>query len=252
MPPPRPLILIVLAGLGLGAGARVWRAQERGPRPRGAGMGAAASLPSESLSSTGAARKAGADAAPRGAGEVRPAESVESILAAKGFEQAARLGRFLATAQPADLERLHRGMRHRNGVIKETLGDAIFLRWMSVDAAGGLAYARKEDSGSAAWWAWGKVDPDAALTAALEQKDPWRGSAVLRAIAQSDPLRARDLIERYPQFGDGNAMAGLAAGLMQVDPAAGATVAADWNHSINHENLVVVGHESLEKRRARF
>jgi hypothetical protein len=165
-------------------------------------------------------------------------ESVESILAASGFERAERLGRFLVSAQPADLERLLLGLRTPQGYIEGMLADAIFLRWMEVDATGGLAFAEKERFGSMAWWAWGKTDPAAALAAGLERRVDFPGTMVLRAIAQNDPARARELLERYPQFQQSSAMEGLASGLMKIDPAAGATMAAAWSDSIYHEKLI--------------
>jgi hypothetical protein len=165
-------------------------------------------------------------------------ESVESILAASGFERAERLGRFLVSAQPTDLERLLLGLRTPHGYIEGTLADAIFLRWMEVDAAGGLAFAEKERFGSMAWWAWAKTDPTAALAAALEKPVNFPGTMVLRAIAQSDPARARELMERYPQFQQSSAMQGLASGLMKTDPAAGATLAAAWGYSVDQDHLI--------------
>lgn len=172
------------------------------------------------------------------AGPDSPAETVDGILVAEGFERAERLGRFLVSAQPGDLERLLIGLRGERGNMEVTLGDAIFLRWMTVDAAGGLAFAEKEGFTSMAWWAWGKIDPDSALAAALENPQSWAGTMVMRAIAQSDPLRARELFDRYPQFAESTALGGLASGMMKVDPVAGATLAAAWNHVVDHENLV--------------
>jgi len=150
-------------------------------------------------------------------------------LAAEGFERAERLGRFLVSAQPEDLERLARGLRNDHGYVEMVLGDAIFLRWMTVDPVGGLAFANKERFTNMAWWAWGKTDPEASLAAALEDPSPSVGAMVVRAIGQSDPLRARELIDLYPHFEQHLAMQGMASGLMDIDPAAGATMAAVWN-----------------------
>jgi hypothetical protein len=165
-------------------------------------------------------------------------ESMESLLASDGFERAERLGRFLLSAEPADLERLLLGWKAQRGQVEVTLAEAVFLRWMTVEAAGGLTFAGQHGYVGVAWWAWGKTHPDAALAAALKETDPKVGSMVLRAIAQNDPLRARQLLEHYPQFQEAPAMSGLASGLMRVDPAAGATLAAAWHDAIDDENLI--------------
>ncbi len=231
---------LVLAGVGLGAGGRWWsdswsRADGRTGSVAAVASGAqaAAALKPPHLSETtpGSAR---ADESPS-------LETVEGILAAEGFERAERLGRFLISAQPADLERLLLGLSSERGFVEMTLGDAIFLRWMTIDAAGGLAFVEQREGGafsSMAWWAWGKTDPDAALAAALDKPDPWVGTMVVRAIAQSDPLRAREILAQHPRFEEQSAMEGLASGMMKVDPTAGATLAAAWNYSIDQENRV--------------
>jgi len=232
----RQWILPVLLGVSLGVAGRFssgWWLDDSG---HGGGVLAAAggegSGDSPARNSSGQADLP-KESAPRGG-----LESVEGILAATGFERAERLGRFLVTAGPADLERLALGLRGETGNIEMTLGDAVFLRWMTIDAEGGLAFAERERFGSMAWWAWGKTDPDSALAAALGKPSPWNGEMVMRAIAQSDPLRARGLFERYPQFAESSAMGGLASGMMKVDPAAGASLATAWNHAVDHENLV--------------
>lgn len=163
---------------------------------------------------------------------------MESILAAEGFEQAERLARFLPTANSDDLRRLLLGMQSQGGYLEPTLSDAIFLRWMAIDAEGALAFTEKEGFVGPAWWAWGKVDPEAALAAALAKPGSWLGTMVVRAIAQDDPARAREILDQYPRFTNESAMAGMASGLMNVDPAAGATLAAAWHYSLDQENLV--------------
>lgn len=234
----RLLILTVLSGFGLGVGMRLWVVAAGARRVGGADLGALVAAGVGTVGASTTVRPVGEGGVSAGAGESNLPESVEGVLAAEGFEQAERLGRFLPTAQTADLERLCRGLREQRLPLEEMVGDAIFLRWMTIDPAGGLAFAGKEGFGMSAWWAWGKTDPEASLAAALKQKESWAGTAVLRAIAQSDPERARELIEKHPQFRDGHAMGGLAAGLMRMDPAAGATLVGAWNHSINHENHV--------------
>lgn len=168
----------------------------------------------------------------------KASESVDGILEARGLEQAERLGRFLVSATPADLERLLFGLRWQMDGIPETLQDAIFLRWMSVDPAGGRAIASRLNLQFIAGWAWGKTDPEAAFAAARADTENLLGIAVLRAIAQTDPQRARALLEQNPRFRESGSMDGLADGLMRTDPAGAATLGAAWNPSVNRGNLL--------------
>jgi hypothetical protein len=233
----RKWLLIVLAGLGLGVGGRLGSDSWRMAHRRGAD-GAAISTTAHSEGVANAVPSAVRSAPPDRGLSPPVVESVEAILAATGFEQAERLGRFLVSATTADLERLLLGLRASHGRVEWTLGDAIFLRWMKVDTAGGLAFAKKENFSIHAWYGWGKTHPEAALKAALGESHPWPGTIVMRAIAQGDPLRARALLEQYPQFRDSMSMDGLASGMMQVDPAAGATLSVAWKDPLGDFDLV--------------
>lgn len=230
-------VAVVLAGLALGAVGRLMRDDGRQWR----GLSGAVERGSAELSVDGAAGTASSPADSgawaRGAPPAE-SESVDSILDASGFEQAERLGRFLVAAKPADLERLLLGLRDQGGQEDTILQDAIFLKWMTVDASGGLAFAEKEGFTSMVWWAWGKTHPEEALAAALARPDTGVGTMVVRAIAQSDPFRAQQILDLHPQFQESTAMEGLASGMMKVDPVAGATLAAAWNYTINSDNLI--------------
>ncbi|MFN0129425.1 MAG: hypothetical protein ACKV19_22395 [Verrucomicrobiales bacterium] len=227
---------IVLIGLSLGLGGRLWiDSWDRSHRPHG---GAATEAPADHADFSQLSLPDDPATAITPAAAAQPLESTESVLAAEGFEQAERLGRFLRTATSDELKRLLLGMRKSGGHIEMTQRDAIFLRWMAIDAEGALAFTEKDAFIGPAWWAWGKVDPDAALAAALAKRESWLGTMVVRAIAQDDPARARAILERHPQFAEQSAMGGMASGLMKVDPVAGATLAAAWNHSLDPEHLV--------------
>ena len=126
-------------------------------------------------------------------------ESVEGILAAEGLEQFESLALFLPHAEAAELERLYLGLEEQaSASLDKTLGPALFLRWTRLDPAGAVAFATKRGRGPTAWWAWGKVDPEAAVAAALASKEG-NGKAVVRAIGQSDPTRAQALLDQHPQ-----------------------------------------------------
>jgi hypothetical protein len=176
----------------------------------------------------------------RSSGEEDPGlGTVEGILAAEGLEQFERLALFLPRAEAADLERLYVELEEqRNGFLGKTLGPALFLRWMRLDPEGGRAFAMKRNRGGMAWWAWGKVDPEAAVAAAQASKEWWKGEEVVRAIGQSDPARAQALLDEHPQWRTEEALTGLAAGLMPTDPAAGATLIAASTESVDHDKLV--------------
>ncbi|MFN0126714.1 MAG: hypothetical protein ACKV19_08520 [Verrucomicrobiales bacterium] len=237
MPFPRLLAIALGGGILVGAGARVWqdgRERSRGTVARGA-------VSSGEASDRTAARNAGMDipmAPPPGAEKPVP-ETVESILAAEGLEQSERLALFLPTARPADLKRLYLGLEEqRNGFLDETTFKALFLRWMRVDPKGGREYAAKRHRDHMAWWAWGKVDPVAAVAAALATKEKRAGAAVVRAIGQGDPARAQALLDQHPQWRADEALIGLAAGLMRTDPAAGALLVAASDESRDQDKLV--------------
>ena len=208
-PPSRNLALAALVAFGLGAGARIWHGAA--PSQKSKRHLAANSFDpttKEKAPTAGAAKSTEppADAAPPPPPESR--DSVDGILEARGLEQAERLGRFLVSATPADLERLLLGLQRQFEAIPETLRDAIFLRWMSVDPSGGRAMADRLNLLFTAGWAWGKTNPKAALAAALADSDNRLGIAVLRAIGQSDPQRARLLLEEHPRFREAGSMAG--------------------------------------------
>jgi hypothetical protein len=60
---------------------------------------------------------------------------------------------------------------------------------------------------------------------------------VLRAIGQSDPLRAKELLAKYPQYSDREVTEGLANGLSDIDLRAGAETALRICHSGDLEEV---------------
>ncbi|MFN0125101.1 MAG: hypothetical protein ACKV19_00245 [Verrucomicrobiales bacterium] len=222
----RLLFLLFTAGFAGAFGIRVWLGNGRTgaaavvpPVQPGLPMGATTDpLPPKEMKVTG---PGGKPAIPL------PPESVETVLAAGGFEFSERLGRFLPQATAADLERLFEGLKRRKIDGSDDLRLAVFLRWMELDPAGGLKYAGKQRDTSTAWtaWrAWGQVDADAAMSAALASESPSPGRSVLEGIADVDPAKARGLIEAHPEFAGDEAYVNSAASLMRTDPAAGATI----------------------------
>jgi hypothetical protein len=164
-----------------------------------------------------------------GAGEAREPETVLSVLAARGFEASERLARFLPKAGPAELAALMATLLERDGGLDEAMTEAVFLRWMIIDPAGGQVFAEKHSLGRMAWRAWGKVDPEAAMAAVQASRDLATATSALGAIAEIDPQRVQAWLDHHPQFRTHSVMLGVASGLMATDPAAGATLAAAWS-----------------------
>lgn len=223
MPVRRLLVLLFTAGFAGAFGIRVWHGNGRShasaivpPVQPGRLMGAPADpLPPTETKVTGPGGKPAIPLAP---------ESVETVLAAHGFEFSERLGRFLPRATATDLERLFEGLKRRRINGSDDLKLAIFLRWMELDPAGGLKFTKKRRDTWTAWRAWGQVDADAAVAAALASESQSPGCSVLEGIADVDPVKARALIEAHPEFAGGEAYVNSAASLMRTDPAAGATM----------------------------
>lgn len=158
-------------------------------------------------------------------------ETLESVMEATGFDRWERLARWLGTATAGELEALAVVWQEGGAYEDRLTGDALFLRWTEIDAAGALAWSRKHGTHNWVWWAWGKNDPEAALAAALKEKETWCGTCVMRAIGQSHPERARGLLAKYPQFSNAESLEGLASGLSRNDPRAGAELALTFSRT---------------------
>lgn len=221
----------------MGGGLRVWMEAGTGARV-GRELGA---VEASNGSEPAAVRKQPADAALAVApgAEMAPHESVESILAVEGWEQLERLALFMPQAAPADLERLFLALDdEKERPLDSLIGSTVFLGWMTIDPEGGLAFARKHQEEDAAWWAWGKTDPGAAVAAALASKNRGLGSEVVASIGESDPALARKLLAEHPQWRSDWALDALASGLMRTDPAAGASLVAASQYSIDSDGLI--------------
>jgi hypothetical protein len=149
---------------------------------------------------------------------------IEQLLAMRGFAQLESIGLWLQSAGTEDLKAFVLALKDQE-TSDTSIHDALFLRWAELDAPGALTFSRSHGYDNILWWAWGKVDPDKALAAALLERESYHGCAVLRGIAQNDPERARELFAQYPQFADRVSLEGLVSSLMRTDPAAAAELA---------------------------
>jgi hypothetical protein len=169
--------------------------------------------------------RAGRVAAAGVAGSHNTPPGIEDILALKGFERIERFGEWLCTAGTADLRLF--AVALKSAEIRDSkISDALMLRWVELDVADALAFSKETGTFSTAvWWAWGKLDPEQALAAAVSENGPGHGAEALRGLAQSDPERAKSFMERYPQFVNRSSIEGIVSGLFDNDPLEAAEMA---------------------------
>ncbi len=186
------------------------------------------------IHSSGGRAQAGGNSSPAdGSKETRA--GIEEILALRGFEQFERFAEWLVDANTAEMRTFALAMKEADH-FDSKLSDALMLRWVEVDAADALEGGRENGFELAAWWAWGKLNPERALAAAATENGVWKGAEALRGIAQTDPERARLLFEQYPQFENRSSLEGMVTGLSHHDPRAAAEMALriDSTESRNH------------------
>lgn len=145
--------------------------------------------------------------------------------------------------------------------------DLLFLRWMEIDPASALEAAARQSLLNSAYWAWAKVDPEAALAHVKELGNPKWLAAVIRAIGQDDPERGLKLTDEWLVETDrGSALRGILASIGHTDPARALGIALEvdqWDPEIAQEWLRkdpvaafdwmltnVPSHESYSWRRA--
>lgn len=235
----RTLALGLVMGAIFGAGMRLWLGSNARGGISTAAQAESSEKPSRADQPRGEPDRIHLATDISGAGEAREPETVLSVLAARGFEASERLARFLPKAGPAELAALMAGLEERDGVLDEAMTEAVFLRWMTIDPAGGQVFSEKHSLGGMAWRAWGKVDPEAAMAAVQTSRDLATAASALGAIAEIDPQRVQAWLDHHPQFRTHSVMLGVASGLMATDPAAGATLAAAWSEvSVDQGGLV--------------
>lgn len=120
--------------------------------------------------------------------------SIEEIANLPDQDFLAALVMEVSKAGPGELENLLTQLDAESR--QETMTkDLIFLRWMEIDPLGGLEAGKAHGHGNSAYWAWGKIDPDAALAHAQESGNHRGAGQVVRAIGQDDPEAGIALLE---------------------------------------------------------
>ena len=164
--------------------------------------------------------------------------TIDEVFAATGLDRMLLMARFIQTASAADLAAvIDRAAEDK--IYETAFTDQAWLRWVELDLEGAL----KHSNSSPAWWAYAKLDPEAALDRALMarllqeyvvvpvQSQPDRLGAVLNSIGQGDPALARRLLAEHPEantaYGESFVLSGILAGLKKTDPAAATALALE-------------------------
>lgn len=150
-------------------------------------------------------------------GTVPPAPPIEEVLDTESSEFLEGLVLRVAVSGAAELDTLLTALNER-GNYPYIANDVIFLRWMEIDPAAGLAAARTRNLLNVAYWAWAKIDREAALAAAREESEPEALNAVLRSIGQGDPDRALELVEKLPGSPGSRTLKQILNGFAKTNP----------------------------------
>ncbi len=150
--------------------------------------------------------------------------TLDDIFNAHGMDRTLRMAVFLRTASSADMEKVIAQCRERK-IRDKDLTDLVWLRWVDIDRE---AAFKADPGGNALWWAWGKLDPAAAVAAAAEAK-PENLQEVIRSIGQSDHSAAIQLLSEYPAADTSLVWEGILNGLGKTDQGAAAALAMERN-----------------------
>lgn len=222
---PQYLVLCCAAGLAAGSGLRVAREK--------AVTSATESVAAATSPAPSAARTPGEPPA-RDAGALTDARpSLETVIAAEGWDQLIQLVAWLPTATPIELDRLFQTWAATpRWNFDAPTSRALFLRWMEVEPRAALAAARlKPDALGTAWWAWAKNDPDAAWSAVSGSNENRFIGRVLAAIAETDPGRVTALLDGHPEWDGHYLQSSLARHAARTDLEAGVELA--WRGGID-------------------
>ncbi len=212
-----------LVGLAAGIGAR--RVADGGRAAAQAGQGPAARVARGAHGAHDAAGGAaggarggpGAMAAAAAAAALRSDDTVEGLLALAGAEFYDRLALWLVDAPAGEVARLWAAYQQRAEIDTWAM-DLVFARWTRLDPLGAVRGAGEKGRGSA-WWAWAINDPAAAV-ARVTELAPDQAGFVMRALGSFHPELARQVLAEHPEFGEWNALEGIAEGMARDDPRA--------------------------------
>ena len=147
--------------------------------------------------------------------------AMEEVFAATGLDRMLLMARFIQTASTAELQAVIDRAAEQD-VQEMTFSDQAWLRWVELDLEGAL----KHQKSGTAWWAFAKMDPEAAMARALQTNRSMLG-AVLHSIGQSDPALARKLLAEHPEIDERYVLHGILDGLKKSDPGAATALAME-------------------------
>lgn len=148
---------------------------------------------------------------------LRSDDTGEGLLALDGAELYERLGLWLVDAPVGEVARFWAAYQQRAEIDTWAM-DLVFARWTRLDPLGAVRGAGEKGAGSA-WWAWAINDPAAAV-AKVTELAPDKAGFVMRAIGSFHPELAQQVLAEHPEFGESNAVEGIAEGLARDDPRA--------------------------------
>ncbi|MES2706558.1 MAG: hypothetical protein V4726_08145 [Verrucomicrobiota bacterium] len=146
-----------------------------------------------------------------------PAPAMDQVFKATGLDRMLLMARFIQTATAGELEAAIDRSQDEGGY-DQTFSDQLWLRWVELDRDAALKHSPQ----GSVWWAFAKVDPEAALEVAGKAGPGMLGNVIF-SIAQGDPSRARELLSQHPEVNAEQVNAGIVEGLEHRD--AGAAVA---------------------------
>lgn len=150
-----------------------------------------------------------------------PAPTVDELFKASSLDRMLLMARFIQTASRDELKAVIQRSADE-GLYEANFTDQAWLRLVELDRDTAL----KSPASDPAWWAFAKIDPQAALTAALKAGSASL-SSVIHSIAQSDPALAQKLLSEHPELDPRMAESGIVAGWERLSSAAAVSYALE-------------------------
>lgn len=224
----RYLIVCCAAGMAAGGGLRV-------VRERAASPAVPAAVATTAGPATGRPKTTPGDRDAGSPADSRP--TLESVVAAEGWDQLFQLVAWLPGATSVELDRVFQAWAATPRFdFDAPASRALFLRWTELDSVAAMAAANSKNAAlRTAWWAWGKTDPEAAWAAASQDKTEEFVGIVLTAIAETDPARVTGLLEHHPEWRKYDVLGGLARHTARTDLEAGVDLA--WRSGAMNDAL---------------
>lgn len=112
--------------------------------------------------------------------------------------------------------------------------DQIMTAWVRRFPLQALSHIKGSDQEYRFWWAYGRVDPEAALSQ-IDRSDSRNLSMILRGMGSNDTELALSLLEELPNLNRTTVLGGILEGLMESAPARAIELISannhyDWKH----------------------